>query len=226
MDTQRERLLTALPALLRELAASGVTELEVSYGDRRSTSGSAPGPPRRLERRRSAGGERSASPRRAWRTSPPPWPASSTAPPSPDEPPFVSEGEAVEAGQVVALVEAMKVFNEIHADVSGVVVAILASNGQTVLAGQTLITIRPDEAGGQLTAEPLSRPEPARRPERRQSARPSSRRACQAGQRKTLAPQVRPPPKPASRMWAPGRTRPSSTASQRAMGMEAADVLP
>ena len=52
----------------------------------------------------------------------------------------------MEAGQVVALVEAMKVFNEIHADVSGVVVAILASNGQTVLAGQTLITIRPDEA--------------------------------------------------------------------------------
>ena len=61
---------------------------------------------------------------------------------------------------MVALVEAMKVFNEIHADVSGVVVAILASNGQTVLAGQTLITIRPDEAGvAQLDlAEP---PEPA-----------------------------------------------------------------
>ena len=97
---------------------------------------------------------------------------------SPDEPPYVSEGEAVEAGQVVALVEAMKVFNEIHADVSGVVVAVLASNGQTVLAGQTLITIRPDEAGASQPdlAEPRGTGLSRRSVARRRAVRPASAR--------------------------------------------------
>ncbi|HET7768261.1 MAG TPA: biotin/lipoyl-containing protein [Chloroflexota bacterium] len=65
------------------------------------------------------------------------------AAPAPDEPPYVREGDAVEAGQTVALVEAMKVFNEIHAEVPGTVEKIVATPGQVVSSGQVLMRLRP-----------------------------------------------------------------------------------
>ena len=65
------------------------------------------------------------------------------AAPAPDELPYVREGEAVEAGQTVALVEAMKVFNEIHAEVAGTVEKILVTAGQVVSSGQVLMRVRP-----------------------------------------------------------------------------------
>lgn len=61
--------------------------------------------------------------------------------PSPNAPPFVKEGEAVTAGQVVALIEAMKVFNEIVAATSGTVLKIAAESGQIVNPGDPLIFI-------------------------------------------------------------------------------------
>ncbi|HZU69183.1 MAG TPA: biotin/lipoyl-containing protein [Ktedonobacteraceae bacterium] len=63
--------------------------------------------------------------------------------PSPTMPPFVSPGDIVHAGQVVALIEAMKVFNEIQAEVSGRVVALVANNGDVVQKGDTLIRVEP-----------------------------------------------------------------------------------
>ena len=60
---------------------------------------------------------------------------------SPGAPPFVKEGEPISAGQVVALIEAMKVFNEVTAITSGVVLKTVATNGQLVQAGDTLFTI-------------------------------------------------------------------------------------
>lgn len=62
--------------------------------------------------------------------------------PSPNAPAFVKEGEPVSAGDVVGLIEAMKVFNEIHAPTSGVVDRIAAANGQLVNPGEPLIYIR------------------------------------------------------------------------------------
>jgi len=62
--------------------------------------------------------------------------------PSPNAPMFVKEGETVTAGEVVGLIEAMKVFNEIHAPVSGTVDRIVAANGQLVNPGEPLIFIR------------------------------------------------------------------------------------
>jgi acetyl-CoA carboxylase biotin carboxyl carrier protein len=63
--------------------------------------------------------------------------------PSPSAPNFVSVGETVQAGQLVCIVEAMKVFNEIKAEISGVVTAIVAQNGQLVQKGEPLIRVKP-----------------------------------------------------------------------------------
>jgi acetyl-CoA carboxylase biotin carboxyl carrier protein len=63
--------------------------------------------------------------------------------PSPSSPPFVSVGDVVHVGQVVALVEAMKVFNEIQAEIAGRVTAIMVTNGEVVQKGDVLIRIQP-----------------------------------------------------------------------------------
>jgi acetyl-CoA carboxylase biotin carboxyl carrier protein len=62
---------------------------------------------------------------------------------SPTEPPFVSVGDVVQIGQVVALVEAMKVFNEIQAEVAGRVTTIVATNSNVVQKGDVLIRVEP-----------------------------------------------------------------------------------
>lgn len=61
--------------------------------------------------------------------------------PNPDAPPFVSEGDVVEAGQTVCIIEAMKLFNEIQSDVAGRVARILVDNATPVEYGQPLILI-------------------------------------------------------------------------------------
>jgi len=60
---------------------------------------------------------------------------------SPSAPPFVKEGEPVTAGQVIGLIEAMKVFNEIIAPTSGRVTKLNATNGQLVNPGEVLMYI-------------------------------------------------------------------------------------
>ena len=62
--------------------------------------------------------------------------------PSPGSSAFVSTGDRVEKGQVVCIVEAMKLMNEIEADVSGEIVKRLVNNGQPVEYGQPLFAIR------------------------------------------------------------------------------------
>jgi len=62
--------------------------------------------------------------------------------PSPGSPPFVKPGDNVEPGQVLCIIEAMKLMNEIEADVAGEVVKRLVNNGQPVEYGQPLFSIR------------------------------------------------------------------------------------
>jgi len=62
--------------------------------------------------------------------------------PSPGAPPFVKLGDTVEVGQVLCIVEAMKLMNEIEADVAGEIVKKLVVNGQPIEYGQELFLIR------------------------------------------------------------------------------------
>jgi acetyl-CoA carboxylase biotin carboxyl carrier protein len=62
--------------------------------------------------------------------------------PSPGSPPFVKVGDAVEPGQVLCIVEAMKLMNEIESDAAGELVKILVANGQPIEYGQELFAIR------------------------------------------------------------------------------------
>jgi len=66
------------------------------------------------------------------------------ATPGPDASPYVTLNEKISVGQVVCIVEAMKLMNEIESEVSGRVVKILAENAQPVEFGQALFLIEPD----------------------------------------------------------------------------------
>ncbi|WP_434382691.1 acetyl-CoA carboxylase biotin carboxyl carrier protein [Melittangium boletus] len=63
--------------------------------------------------------------------------------PAPDQPSFVEVGAVVKKGQVLCIIEAMKLMNEIEADVAGRVAEILVENGQPVEFGQVLFRIEP-----------------------------------------------------------------------------------
>ena len=63
--------------------------------------------------------------------------------PKPDAPPFVAEGDVVKEGQVLCIVEAMKLMNEIEAKVAGRIVKVVVENGQPVEFGQSLFLMEP-----------------------------------------------------------------------------------
>lgn len=115
----------------------------------------------KYEVRREAGGVVAASPSPVPHSSPSPTPAVAeeavdentvaiTSPmvgtfyraASPESPPFAEVGGVVEPGKVVCIIEAMKLFNEIEAEVGGKVVKILVENGQPVEYGQKLMLIK------------------------------------------------------------------------------------
>lgn len=90
-----------------------------------------------------------------------PAPAAATAPPSnehiqkspivgtfyespkPGDPPFVKVGDNVEVGQILCIIESMKLMNEIESEVAGTIVARLVENGRPVEYGEALFAIRP-----------------------------------------------------------------------------------
>lgn len=63
--------------------------------------------------------------------------------PAPDSPPYVEVGQSVTKGQILCIVEAMKLMNEIESDVSGRVVRITVENGRPVEYGEPLFVIEP-----------------------------------------------------------------------------------
>jgi len=64
------------------------------------------------------------------------------AAPSPEDPPFVGPGSTVQPDTIVCVVEAMKVFNQIPAELGGTIVEVLVSNGASVEFGQPLFRVR------------------------------------------------------------------------------------
>ncbi|MDA7822179.1 acetyl-CoA carboxylase biotin carboxyl carrier protein [Opitutales bacterium] len=63
--------------------------------------------------------------------------------PSPDDPSFVKIGDSVKKGDVLCIIEAMKVMNEIQSEITGEIVDILVEDGSSVEFGQTLFRIKP-----------------------------------------------------------------------------------
>jgi acetyl-CoA carboxylase biotin carboxyl carrier protein len=64
--------------------------------------------------------------------------------PAPDDPPFVEVGDRIRKGQTVCIIEAMKLMNDLEAEVAGEVVEILVQNGEPVEYGQLLMRVNPD----------------------------------------------------------------------------------
>jgi acetyl-CoA carboxylase biotin carboxyl carrier protein len=141
--------------LLTRLDASGVRELEVTRGTLRVKV--TKGPPQQMDRPTAAAASATplaAAPRAAGPAIVSAEPAAATADaitapltgvfylsPSPQAPPFVQIGSVVAAGDVIGLIEAMKLFNEIRTTKNGRVRKIVATNGQLVRAHAPLIEL-------------------------------------------------------------------------------------
>jgi acetyl-CoA carboxylase biotin carboxyl carrier protein len=131
-------LIRALAALLHE---TGLTEIEYAVGDRRvrvartasPTAVTAPPPPAPTEAKAPA--------REQAGTVSSPMVGTAYLAPEPAAPPFVALGDAVQAGQVLLLIEAMKVMNQIHAPKAGRVAQILVADGAPVEYGQALVVL-------------------------------------------------------------------------------------
>ena len=153
-----------LKELVEFLIEKDITEFELERGDvkvriKRGTPESAPAPAERIIAVHPAPVPAAQVPTVSTAAPPPPTSAPPAAEdlhivrspivgtyyesPSPGSPPFVKPGDAVEAGQVLCIVEAMKLMNEIEADVGGEIVKCLVKNGQPIEYNQELFAIRP-----------------------------------------------------------------------------------
>ncbi|MGQ9635433.1 MAG: acetyl-CoA carboxylase biotin carboxyl carrier protein [Bryobacteraceae bacterium] len=151
--------------LIKVVTETGVAELEVQRGDDRvRIVRSAPAPPPPYQHVVVPAVTSSASPETSALSSPSASTASEPVPPeldpnlvavkspivgtfyeapSPGAPPFVQVGDRVQVGQVLCIIESMKLMNEIEAEVAGTIVSKLVANAQPVEYGETLFTIRP-----------------------------------------------------------------------------------
>lgn len=126
-----------LRELFRQLEATDVDELEVVAGSSR------------LYLRREPGKRTSVQSVPAPGTTPAGVPVVAPltgvyyARPTPDQPPFVTPGAPIEAGQVVALIETMKLFNEVVAEIAGEVIDVAVHEGDLVEVGQPIMYLRP-----------------------------------------------------------------------------------
>ena len=153
--------LRKIKKLIELLDESGIAEIEVTEGEesvRISRYGAsppavhavapiAPPPPAPAEAPPTADAPPPAAPAAEERSPPSGFPIDAPMvgtmyrAPSPGAPPFVEAGSRISAGDVVCIIEAMKILNQIESEVGGVVREILVENGQPVEFGQTLMVV-------------------------------------------------------------------------------------
>ena len=66
------------------------------------------------------------------------------ASPKPGDPPFIKRGDTIKEGQIICIIEAMKIFNEIESEISGKVIELLIKDGSPVEYDQDLLVISPE----------------------------------------------------------------------------------
>jgi acetyl-CoA carboxylase biotin carboxyl carrier protein len=148
VDLEQVRAIIALAAEA-DLAELTVESEGLKVSVKRGAHGSAPAPARPAAG--PAGHEEPVSPETAANHFQPinaPMVGTFYRAPNPDAPPFVEEGDEIHPGQTVCIIEAMKLFNEIQAEVRGRVAQVLAENGTPVEYGQPLFLIDPSANGG------------------------------------------------------------------------------
>ncbi len=144
----RRAVVGALPRLIAQMEASGVSEVDVRVGTARVLVRTAAVLAHAQAVVRSSTGDATAPAVDHLFAVVSPLTGVAYFAPAPDQPPYVRVGEMVEAGQTVALVEAMKVFNEIHTERSGRVARLGVTPGQVISSGTPLVFIEVDERPG------------------------------------------------------------------------------
>lgn len=135
-----------LRQLLRDLDGTDIDELELEIGQSRLYLRREPGQRTELARRE-PDGERSIDSNHI--TVKAPLTGVFYARENPESLPYVSPGDPVEVGQVVALIETMKLFNEVTSEVAGELVSVGAKDGDSVEVDQILFVIKPGLAESQ-----------------------------------------------------------------------------
>jgi acetyl-CoA carboxylase biotin carboxyl carrier protein len=153
--TERQSLVSRVKALAEALEGTDISELDLTEDGVRIALRRRLDAPIGVPAVQAASSVRTVRPQRAEAIAPAPDPAEAgvaiVAPltgvfytaSSPNTDPFITIGGMVQAGAVVCIVEAMKVFNEIKSEVAGIVTSIPAANGQLVQRGDALVWIKP-----------------------------------------------------------------------------------
>lgn len=138
----------SLQALIRQLATTDIDELELADGDTRLLVRRTP----RVGSRQMADAQVDVEIEERGVAVIAPLTGVFYSRPSPEQPPFVSIGDHVHAGHVVALIETMKLFNEVVTEVGGEVIEVSTNDGDLVDAGAVLARIVPvdDDFSNQL----------------------------------------------------------------------------
>ena len=131
--------------LLEDLAGTAITSLELRHGALRVALRRVPGAGGLVSPATEATAVEKSRPLH-WHVVEAPLTGIFYTRPAPDEEPYVQAGSHVEPDDVVGLVETMKMYNEVTADVTGIVREIVVENGSLVEAGQPLLYVEPGHA--------------------------------------------------------------------------------
>jgi len=132
--------------LMRDLAGTSITRLELRHGDLRVVLRRKPGAVAATPVVAVAAPDDESVRPAGWRAVVAPLTGMFYGRPSPDEEAYVRLGGHVEADSIVGLIETMKMFNEVTADVAGTVRELVVESGALVEAGQPILYVEPGES--------------------------------------------------------------------------------